>query len=232
MILKCRIKSHKSICVDDLIFLFSKLMKKSDDEEFWNWTTHFAGIILTIIGIPFLIFLNNNTTPLSTISIIFFSFGLLLVYCSSTLYHYITETNLKEKLRIFDHVSIYYLITGSYAPVCLITLYDYSGLTIFFTVLTLSIIGTLFKIFNKNRYEKLSLLLYLFLGWLIVFDIQTLFNLIDTNAKTLVILGGVFYTLGVIFYLSENIKNNHAIWHVFVLFGSISHYFLMLFYVI
>ena len=207
-------------------------MRGSVDEEFWNWTTHFAGIILTIIGIPFLIFFNNDSTTLSTLSIIFFSFGLLLVYCSSTLYHFVAESNLKEKLRIFDHVSIYYLITGSYAPVCLITLYDYSGLTIFFTVLTLSIIGTLFKIFNKNRYEKVSLLLYLFLGWLIIFDIQTLFNLIDTNAKNLVILGGVFYTVGVFFYLSDSIKNNHAIWHVFVLLGSMSHYFLILFYII
>ena len=207
-------------------------MRGSVDEEFWNWTTHFAGIILTIIGIPFLIFFNNDSTTLSTLSIIFFSFGLLLVYCSSTLYHFVAESNLKEKLRIFDHVSIYYLITGSYAPVCLITLYDYSGLTIFFTVLTLSIIGTLFKIFNKNRYEKASLLLYLFLGWLIIFDIQTLFNLIDTNAKNLVILGGVFYTVGVFFYLSDSIKNNHAIWHVLVLLGSMSHYFLILFYII
>ena len=207
-------------------------MQGSVDEEFWNWTTHFAGIILTIIGIPFLIFFNNDSTTLSTLSIIFFSFGLLLVYCSSTLYHFVAESNLKEKLRIFDHVSIYYLITGSYAPVCLITLYDYSGLIIFFTVLTLSIIGTLFKIFNKNRYEKVSLLLYLFLGWLIIFDIQTLFNLIDANAKNLVILGGVFYTVGVFFYLSDSIKNNHAIWHVFVLLGSMSHYFLILFYII
>jgi len=207
-------------------------MRGSVDEEFWNWTTHFAGIILTIIGIPFLIFFNNDSTTLSTLSIIFFSFGLLLVYCSSTLYHFVAESNLKEKLRIFDHVSIYYLITGSYAPVCLITLYDYSGLTIFFTVLTLSIIGTLFKVFNKNRYEKASLLLYLFLGWLIIFDIQTLFNLIDTNAKNLVILGGIFYTVGVFFYLSDSIKNNHAIWHVFVLLGSMSHYFLILFYII
>ena len=207
-------------------------MQGSVDEEFWNWTTHFAGIILTIIGIPFLIFFNNDSTTLSTLSIIFFSFGLLLVYCSSTLYHFVAESNLKEKLRIFDHVSIYYLITGSYAPVCLITLYDYSGLTIFFTVLTFSIIGTLFKIFNKNRYEKVSLLLYLFLGWLIIFDIQTLFNLIDANAKNLVILGGVFYTVGVFFYLSDSIKNNHAIWHVFVLLGSMSHYFLILFYII
>ena len=207
-------------------------MKESVEEEFSNWTTHFAGVILTIIGIPLLFLFNNNSTTLGTLSIIFFSFGLLLVYCSSTLYHYVTEANLKEKLRIFDHVSIYYLITGSYAPVCLITLYEYSGLTMFFTVLILSIIGTLFKIFNKNRYEKFSLLLYLFLGWLIVFDIQTLFNLIDTNGKNLVILGGVFYTVGVFFYLSESIKNNHAIWHIFVLLGSISHYFLILFYII
>ena len=207
-------------------------MKESVEEEFSNWTTHFAGVILTIIGIPLLFLFNNNSTTLSTLSIIFFSFGLLLVYCSSTLYHYVTEANLKKKLRIFDHVSIYYLITGSYAPVCLITLYEYSGLTIFFTVLILSIIGTLFKIFNKNRYEKFSLLLYLFLGWVIVFDIQTLFNLIDTNGKNLVILGGVFYTVGVFFYLSESIKNNHAIWHIFVLLGSISHYFLILFYII
>ena len=207
-------------------------MKESDDEEFWNWTTHFAGVILTIVGIPFLIFFNTYPTTLSTLSIIFFSFGLLVVYCSSTLYHYISETKLKKKLRIFDHVSIYYLITGSYAPVCLITLYDYSGLTVFFIVLTLSIIGTLFKIFNKNRYEKVSVLLYLFLGWLIIFDIQTLFNLIETNGKNLVILGGVFYTVGVFFYLSESIKNNHAIWHVFVLLGSMSHYFLILFYII
>ena len=207
-------------------------MKESVEEEFWNWTTHFIGVILTIIGIPFLIFFNDDLTTLSTLCIIFFSFGLLLVYCSSTLYHYVTETNLKEKLRIFDHVSIYFLITGSYAPVCLITLYDYSGLTIFFTVLILSIIGTLFKIFNKNRYEKLSLLLYLLLGWLIIFDIQTLFNLIDVNGKNLVILVGVFYTVGVFFYLSESIKNNHAIWHIFVLLGSLSHYFLILFYII
>ena len=131
-------------------------MKDSVDEEFWNWTTHFAGIILTIIGIPFLFFFNNDSTTLSTIGIIFFSIGMLLVYCSSTLYHYITETNLKEKLRIFDHVSIYYLITGSYAPVCLITLYDYSGLTIFFTVLTISIIVTLFNIIINNLYQKKS----------------------------------------------------------------------------
>ena len=207
-------------------------MQESADLEFWNWTTHFAGFILTIIGIPFLIQYNNNLTPISSLGIGFFSFGLLLVYSSSTIYHYIKEPKLKEKLRLLDHVSIYYLITGSYAPVCLITLYDYSGLTIFILVLAFSIIGTLFKIYSRNRFEKGSVILYLFLGWLIVFDIQTLFSLIDLNAKYLIILGGSFYTIGVFFYLNDSIKYSHAIWHIFVLLGSMSHFFMVLFYVI
>ena len=207
-------------------------MQESADEEFWNWTTHFLGILLTIIGIPFLIQYNNNLTPISSLGIGFFSFGLLLVYCSSTIYHYIKEPKLKKKLRLLDHVSIYYLITGSYAPVCLITLYNHSGLTIFITVLALSIIGTLFKIYSRNRFEKGSVILYLFLGWLIVFDIQTLFSLIDLNAKYLIMLGGSFYTIGVFFYLNDSIKYSHAIWHIFVLLGSMSHFFMVLFYVI
>ena len=207
-------------------------MSETIEEEFWNWTTHSIGIILSLIGIPFLFILNNNLTPYSTISIVFLSLGLLFVYCSSTAYHYIKSYELKEKLRVLDHVSIYYLITGSYAPVCFITLYNYSGIPIFFTVLGLSIIGTIFKVFSNNRFNKISLGLYLILGWLIVVDVNTLFSLIDSSAKPLLIAGGFFYTVGVLFYLAEKLKYNHAIWHVFVLLGSISHYLMILLYVI
>ena len=207
-------------------------MSETIEEEFWNWTTHSIGIILSLIGIPFLFILNNNLTPYSTISILFLSVGLLFVYCSSTAYHYVKSYELKEKLRVLDHVSIYYLITGSYAPVCFITLYDYSGIPIFFTVLGLSIIGTIFKVFSDNRFNKISLGLYLILGWLIVVDVNTLFSLIDSSAKPLLIAGGFFYTVGVLFYLAEKLKYNHAIWHVFVLLGSISHYLMILLYVI
>ncbi len=207
-------------------------MSETIEEEFWNWTTHSIGIILSLIGIPFLFILNNNLTPYSTISIVFLSLGLLFVYCSSTAYHYIKSYELKEKLRVLDHVSIYYLITGSYAPVCFITLYDYTGIPIFFTVLGLSIIGTIFKVFSDNRFNKISLGLYLILGWLIVVDVNTLFSLIDSSAKPLLIAGGFFYTVGVLFYLAEKLKYNHAIWHVFVLLGSISHYLMILLYVI
>ena len=207
-------------------------MSETIEEEFWNWTTHSIGIILSLIGIPFLFILNNNLTPYSTISIVFLSLGLLFVYCSSTAYHYVKSYELKEKLRVLDHVSIYYLITGSYAPVCFITLYDYTGIPIFFTVLGLSIIGTIFKVFSNNRFNKISLGLYLILGWLIVVDVNTLFSLIDSSAKPLLIAGGFFYTVGVLFYLAEKLKYNHAIWHVFVLLGSISHYLMILLYVI
>ena len=207
-------------------------MSETVEEEFWNWTTHSLGIILSLIGIPFLFIFNNNLTPYSTISILFLSVGLLFVYCSSTAYHYVKSYELKEKLRVLDHISIYYLITGSYAPVCFITLYDYSGIPIFFTVLGLSIIGTIFKVFSNNRFNKISLGLYLILGWLIVVDVNTLFSLIDSSAKPLLIAGGFFYTVGVLFYLAEKLKYNHAIWHLFVLLGSISHYLMILLYVI
>ena len=207
-------------------------MIQTKKEEFWNWSTHFAGIILSLIGIPFLVIYNDNLTPYSLLSILFFSFGLLFVYCSSTIYHYIEEINLKEKLRVLDHISIYYLIAGSYAPVCFITLYEYSGIPIFITVLLFSIAGTLFKVFSKNRYNKGSLFLYLFLGWLIVFDVQTLFSLINSNAKALLISGGMLYSIGVFFYSSEKIKYSHTIWHLFVLLGSICHYLMVLLYIV
>jgi hemolysin III len=207
-------------------------LRNYKNEEFWNVLTHFSGVVMTLIGIPFLFYFDNEITTLSTLSIILFSFGLLSVYSTSTLYHFILNSELKKRFKVLDHISIYYLILGSYAPVCLITLYDYSGIGIFITVLILSIIGTIMKLFFTGKYEFISLLLYLVMGWLIIFDINSLFRLIDSNAELLLILGGVSYTLGVIFYALSNIKYFHSIWHLFVLTGSILHYFLILFYVI
>ena len=207
-------------------------LKDYKNEELWNVLTHFIGLVMSIIGIPFLFYFDNNITVLSTISVILFSFGLLLVYSSSSIYHFVISTDLKKRLQVLDHISIYYLILGSYAPVCLITLYDYSGISIFIVVLTLSVIGTLKKLFYTGKYELLSLLLYLTMGWLIIFDINSLFNLIDFNAKLLIILGGVSYTFGIIFYAFDKIKYFHSIWHLFVLVGSVLHYFVVLLYII
>jgi hemolysin III len=202
------------------------------NEELWNVLTHFLGVIIFIIGIPFLFYFDNNITFLSRFSVILFSFGLLLVYSSSSIYHFVLNTRIKKRLQVLDHISIYYLILGSYAPICLITLYDYSGISIFAAVLTLSIIGTLKKLFYTGKYESISLLLYLGMGWLIIFDINSLFSLIDFNAKLLIVLGGISYTFGIIFYAFDRVKYFHSIWHLFVLTGSILHYFTVLLYII
>ena len=207
-------------------------LKDYKNEELWNGLTHFTGVILTVIGIPLLFYFDNKLTSLSTLSIILFSFGLLLVYSSSSVYHFVINPKLKKKFQILDHISIYYLILGSYAPVCLITLYEYSGINIFITVLILSIIGTLIKLFFTGRFQIFSLLLYLAMGWLIVIDINFLFQLLNVEAKLLLIIGGISYTLGTIFYSLDKIKYFHSIWHLFVLAGSVSHYLMILLYIL
>lgn len=207
-------------------------MDQTKKEEFWNTLTHFIGVVLSLIGLPLLIMANNNLSSFSLASILFFEFGLLFVYISSTLYHYVDDIELKKKLRTLDHISIFYLIAGSYAPVCLITLYDYSGIEIFLTVIGIMLIGTFFKIFYTGKYEKFSLFLYLAMGWLIVFKINTLIELISLNGLALIIASGLLYTFGTFFYSSKTIKYSHAIWHLFVLGGSTTHFLFVLFFII
>ena len=206
-------------------------MKASREEEFWNALTHFIGLLGSIIGICYLLFINNDLPIISLSGVLFFGFGLVSVYLSSTLYHYVSEPVLKEKLRIFDHISIYYLIAGSYAPVCLITLLDKSGIYIFLAVCIIALFGTIFKLFYTGKFEKISLGLYLVMGWLILIDIRTLFEILELNAVILLALSGLSYTIGTIFYSMEK-KYAHTIWHLFVIAGSTFHFFLVLFYII
>ena len=179
-------------------------LKDHKNEELWNGLTHLVGVVLSISGIPFLFYFDNNLSSLSTYSILLFSFGLLFVYSSSTIYHFTINHNLKKRFQILDHISIYYLILGTYGPVCLITLYHSTGIYIFFTLLVLSLIGTLKKLFYTGKLQSLSLLLYLLMGWLIVFDINSLLEVLNINAKFLLILGGISYTIGVVFYVFDN----------------------------
>jgi len=207
-------------------------VKDYKNEEFWNSLTHFIGVILTVLGTPLLFYFDNKFTSLSTLSIILFSFGLFFVYSSSSVYHFVINPRLKKRFQILDHISIYYLILGSYAPVCLITLYEYSGINIFIVVLTLSIVGTLKKLFFTGRFKIISLLLYLAMGWLIVVEINLLFELLDSEAELLLIIGGLSYTIGIIFYTLDKIKYFHSIWHLFVLTGSVLHYLMIVLYIV
>ena len=207
-------------------------MNETKEEEFWNTLTHFVGLIFSLIGLPVLLYSDQGLTELSVISILFFEFGLICVYSASTLYHYTSNVELKKKFRVFDHVSIFYLIAGSYAPVCLITLYNGSGKTIFITILVIALIGTIFKVFFTGKFDKLFLMLYLAMGWLIVFDFNGILNALDYNGIVLLVTSGLFYSFGTLFYSLQKMKYSHAIWHLFVLGGSASHYFLVLFYII
>ena len=207
-------------------------MEETKEEEFWNTLTHFVGLIFSLIGLPVLLYSDRGLTELSVLSILFFEFGLICVYSASTLYHYTSSVELKKKFRVFDHVSIFYLIAGSYAPVCLITLYNGSGKTIFITILVIALIGTIFKVFFTGKFDKLFLMLYLAMGWLIVLDFNGILNALDYNGIVLLVTSGLFYSLGTLFYSLQKMKYSHAIWHLFVLGGSASHYFLVLFYII
>lgn len=199
-------------------------MDQTRTEEKWNAISHGAGVVLGIFGLILLLFFNTEKTSFSTLSIIMYGLSVIVLYTSSTIYHAVQNLKLKKLWRKADHISIYILIAGTYTPVSLITLEKGNGWLIFWIVWGIAGIGTLLKIFFTGKFEVLSLLLYLLMGWLIVFDLQDLLSAISTTGLTFLTLGGAFYTLGVLFYAINKIPYNHVIWHFFVLGGSISHF--------
>lgn len=198
-------------------------------EEALNAISHGLGIILGIFGLFFLLEQNTQKTTYATLSILIYSLCFIILFTASTLYHSVSNFNLKKKFRVIDHISIYLLIAGTYTPVALINLEAGNGWLIFYIVWAFALIGTILKIFFTGKFEAISLLLYLAMGWLIVLDFQNLLDNTSTLGTQLLFLGGAFYTLGIIFYTWKRIPYNHFIWHLFVLGGAISHW-LFIFY--
>ena len=193
-------------------------------EEKLNAISHAIGVVLGVVGLYLLLESNTGKSPYSRWGIIIYSISIIALYTASTLYHSVSNFELKKKLRILDHISIYILIAGTYTPVALITLVNGNGWLIFYTVWGIAILGSIFKLFYTGKYEYVSLLLYLVMGWLIVFDFQNLLEQSSSMGINLLFLGGAFYTLGIVFYAVRSIPYNHLIWHFFVLGGSISHW--------
>ncbi|MDR3272245.1 MAG: hemolysin III family protein [Flavobacteriaceae bacterium] len=193
-------------------------------QEILNTVSHALGVILSVIGLAFLLVKNHNATSYSTLSIWLYGFSLIALYASSTVYHLFAGEKLKKCTRIFDHMSIFLLIAGTYTPMCLISLEKSSGWTIFFIVWSIALAGLIMKIFLTGKADKLSLLLYLAMGWLVIFDISNVVHVLTPNALFFLALGGLLYTIGTIFYAVEKIPYSHFIWHLFVLGGSASHY--------
>jgi len=200
-------------------------------EERWNAYSHALGIVLAIIG-SVLLFQNDlKRIPFLYGSIIVYSVSLVLLFTASTVYHSVQNPKVKRNLRILDHISIYYLIAGTYTPVCLTVLLPSKGWLLFYLVWGIALFGTILKLFFTGKFETFSLVLYGVMGWLIVIDLPYLLEHMSTTGLLYLSLGGAFYTIGILFYAIKKIPYNHLIWHFFVLGGAISHW-VMVFYVI
>jgi hemolysin III len=193
-------------------------------EEKLNAYSHALGIVLAAIGGIFLFQNDLGAGPFMKESIGAYVASLLLLFTASTIYHAVVNPKLKKRLRILDHISIYYLIAGTYTPVCLSVLLPSKGWLLFYLVWGIALFGTVLKIFFTGRFEAFSLVLYGVMGWLIVIDLPYLMEHMSASGLFYLSLGGAFYTIGILFYAVKKIPYNHLIWHFFVLSGAISHW--------
>ncbi|AXT20254.1 hemolysin III family protein [Flavobacteriaceae bacterium AU392] len=201
-------------------------------EESLNVLTHGLGAILSVIGFILLINANTYKTSWSTFSIVVYGLSMIILFTASTLYHYVEGERKKHYFKVVDHISIYLLIAGTYTPVTLIILEQSLGWTLFYIVWGIAAFGTILKLFFTGRFNVFSTLLYLVMGWLIVFDYTNVADALGTKGVYLLFGAGIFYTIGIVFYAIEKIPYNHVIWHLFVLGGAICHFLMMLWYVI
>ncbi len=205
---------------------------QSPIEERWNWLTHGFGFVLSIFGLYALMVNVPKQSRYGLLSLLLYGISLLILYFASTAYHFSQDPVIKRKFRILDHISIYLLIAGTYSPVTLIALLDSKGWFLFVLVWGIAIIGTILKLFFTGRFEIVSVVLYIIMGWLIVMDMKALTTKVGSEGIMYLTLGGLFYTVGIIFYAMKKLPFSHVIWHLFVLGGSIFHFLFVLKYII
>jgi hemolysin III len=207
--------------------------KQIVQKEKINVITHGIGIILSILGTILLIFRSVEIgTVWHIISFSIFGISMIFLYSSSTIYHSIRKPRLKHKLNKLDHSSIYLLIAGTYTPFLFVTLKGTLGWIIFGVIWSMAIAGIIYKVFfYSTKYRKLSAILYLAMGWIIIFCTKSLIEKFPLNGWLWLIAGGVFYSSGILFYVRKKNLYAHNIWHLFVLGGTICHFFAIYLYV-
>lgn len=191
-------------------------------EEIWSSLIHGIGIALSIAGLVVLVALSSlNGDVWAIVSTAIFGTSMIVLYSASTIYHAVTNLELKQRLKKFDHISIYYLIAGSYTPFLLVCMRGVTGWTVFGIVWGLALIGTFLKLFTQGSGTKAwSIGLYLIMGWMIVFASKQLVSELPAIGLVFLVLGGLFYTLGIFFYVWKSRKYTHAIWHFFAVLYS------------
>lgn len=202
-------------------------------DELASSVIHGIGIVLSIAGLATLVaFAALHGDALAVVACAVFGTSLVLLYTASTLYHSISVAKAKPALRVLDHIAIYLLIAGTYTPFTLIALPGPWGLSLFAAVWTLALAGIALELGLLRRYHGLAVLLYVGMGWIGMIAFKPLSAHLQTGGMLLLIGGGVAYTLGVPFYLWRRLPYHHALWHVFVLTGSVLHFLAVLLYVI
>ena len=202
-------------------------------EEIANSITHGIGIVLAIAALGILTaFAGIYGNVWHIVSVSIYGTTLVLLYTASTLYHSIQKPHAKGILQILDHAAIYLLIAGTYTPFTLVSLRGPWGWWLFGVIWGLAALGLVFQLSMLKRWQALSLGLYIGMGWVVVVAIKPLIVSVATGGIVFLVLGGLAYTTGILFYCWKTLKYHHAIWHLFVLAGSILHFFSILFYVV
>ncbi|HIG59233.1 MAG TPA: hemolysin III family protein [Flavobacteriales bacterium] len=207
---------------------------QTDTEERFNAISHGITALAAIVGFVILVILGNYSEKSFTLfSAIIYGLSLVSLFTFSTLYHGLRNEKAKKVFQILDHCAIYILIAGSYTPVLLVSIGGTTGWVIFGVQWTVVLIGIVIKIFYTGKFDNISTLMYAVMGWMIVIRWQELVDSIPGAALTLLIAGGISYTVGIVFYLiGTRIKFSHFMWHLFVIAGSLFHYIMIVEYVI
>jgi hemolysin III len=202
-------------------------------EELANSITHGVGLALAVAGFVVLLVLSiMKGSVWHVVGCSIFGLTLVLAYLASTLYHSLHRSGLRSVLQVLDHSAIYLLIAGTYTPFTLINLRGFWGWTLFGLVWTLALIGIAFKLLHGDRFKVVSTIGYVALGWIAVIAIKPLFAAVPLAGIAWLLAGGLCYTVGVVFFAWKRLPFSHAVWHLFVMAGSICHYFAVLFYVL
>jgi len=202
-------------------------------EEVAHSVIHGVGAVLAVVALTLLVTLAALIgDPWRVVGFSIYGATLVVLYTASTLFHGFRRPRLKALFRIFDHAAIYLLIAGSYTPFLLVSIRGPLGWTLFGVTWGFAVLGVLQATLFLDRLKLFSLIAYLGMGWLIVAAFRPLVASLPAGGLIWLAIGGACYTLGIVFYLIRRIPYNHAIWHLFVLAGSVSHFFAMLFYVL
>lgn len=198
-------------------------------EELFNAITHGIGALLSVAGcVILLVRCHQLGGGVAAVSSAIYGTTLIILYTMSTLYHALANEKAKAVFRVFDHVTIYLLIAGTYTPYTLACLGGALGWTLFGIVWAAAIVGIVFSSISLRRFQKLSMICYIAMGWVILIAIKPLWQVIGTLPMVFLVIGGVLYTGGVLFYQMKESRYMHSIWHLFVIAGSIFQYFSIL----